>query len=84
MTPLEVHELGQKQLYTLYPKVRKIKRYKINKYYPKVDTVMDIFSLLKVQTSSIKFQPTINPGQEMNMQVRKIRSRYSCLSLHSF
>ena len=37
MTPLEVHELGKKQLDILYPKVRKIKRYKINKYYPKVD-----------------------------------------------
>ena len=29
MTPLQVHELGKKQLDILYPTVRKIKRYKI-------------------------------------------------------
>ena len=29
MTPLQVHELGKKQLDILYPMVRKIKRYKI-------------------------------------------------------
>lgn len=36
MTPLQVHELGKKQLDILYPLVRNIKRHKINYHSPKM------------------------------------------------